>query len=152
MYMYDTRQKNDANIRNVFPKCICGTAALQIRRLLLQIERLLPRIGQFLQKGFLRRLLGLYTQVSKMWCSFTYGSFGAVFVTAKRNSNGMVPQMHSFLLTCSMCTAVPLELPQYITILAVTIWRGKPIQKKITCLFALRKHAVTTSSTPCERN
>ena len=49
-------KKNDADIRNVFPKCICGTAAPQIGRLLL-------RVGRFFQEveGFFRRGLGLYT-------------------------------------------------------------------------------------------
>ena len=33
---YGTRQKNDTDIQNVFPKCICGAAAPQIGRLLLK--------------------------------------------------------------------------------------------------------------------
>ena len=58
-------KKNDANIQNVFPKCICGTAVPQIRRLLLKSDRC------------------VHAQVSEMQCSLAYGSSGAAFVSSR---------------------------------------------------------------------
>jgi len=58
------RQKKTLTFDTFFQACICGAAAPQVGRLLLK------------SAGF------VHTQVSKTPCSFTYGSFGAVFVSS----------------------------------------------------------------------
>jgi len=61
---YGMRQKKTLTFDTFFQACICGAAAPQVGRLLLK------------SAGF------VHTQVSKTPCSFTYGSFGAVFVSS----------------------------------------------------------------------
>ena len=91
-FIWYALKKKDANIQNVFQKCICSIAAPQIRRLL-------PRIGRFLpkkQKASSEECWA-HTHISfETWCSFAYGSLelhlhvssGAVFMTAKQHSSG----------------------------------------------------------------
>jgi len=41
--MYGTRQKNDANIRNAFPKCACSTARAANRKVSSESQRFFPK-------------------------------------------------------------------------------------------------------------
>jgi len=83
------KKKNDADIRNVFLKYVCSAAVLQI-------GKLLPRIGRFLSK----RIGLIHTLGSKTQFSFAYESSGAVFVASKvalvtgKQQWKWFPQMH----------------------------------------------------------
>jgi len=63
--------------RTFFQMCVCSVPASKIQRLLWRIGRFLPKKWKASSKE-----RWVHT-VSEMWCSFTYGSSGALFVTAK---------------------------------------------------------------------